>query len=522
MLMCTSAFAWEEDVSVSGEPAHQEAVFSNDVVFDEGVIEEPPLEDESWIHEILEATPTALTWPAAPLSETFHCLLHADHDIVTTELSDEPIGLNSIPPRPPLILEWNEQFFDSGWLEQGVVLPTGAVWRPSIWIFGQFRSAFQYQDATARSRREADWANRLNLFGQLNLTGTERVVVGLRPLDEEVGNRRVFSGYDFHEGKSTDGWNGDFQTLFFEGDFGEIFPCLDLLDQRGLDFGFSVGRMPLSAQQGLLINEDLVDAVTLTKNTISGNGILNLRVTGVYAWSGLNRNSPTSRPNDYDPSSEMIALLTETDFYRSTINIDAAYVHGNDATTGDLVAFGASAIQRIHGYHNSYNTSFNVLGSYPTSGLTPYADQGTLIFSQLSWTPHHTHDLIYLNGFWAIDQFTSPARGPLQGGPLGQTGLLFSGSGVGAFNAPLPIRTNDITGVSLGYQLFYDKSRQQVVCEIGGYRETKSDRNSAIGTMIRYQKAIGQRVVTILDGVITKQESENVTPGARAELLIKF
>ena len=66
---------------------------------------------------------------------------------------------------------------------------------------------------------------------------------------------------------------------------GEIFPCLDLLDQRGLDFGFSVGRMPLSAQQGLLINEDLVDAVTLTKNTISGNGILNLRVTGVYAWN---------------------------------------------------------------------------------------------------------------------------------------------------------------------------------------------------------------------------------------------
>lgn len=522
LLMCTSAVGRTEVTeAVDGSKRDQSSPLGEGL-FEPGLIEEPPREDEPWFHNFLEATPTALTWPATPLSEVFQCLTRAEHDKVTSELSDVPTGLNPIPPRPPLILELNEQFLDAGWLEQGIILPTGAVWRPSLWVFGQFRSALQFQDAIARTRRVADWANRFDLFGQINLTGTERIVAGLRPFDEEAGNRRIFSGYDFHGGSFVDGWNGDFQTLFFEGDFGEIFPYLDLLDQHGLDYGFSVGRMPLSAQQGLLINEDQIDAVTLTKNTISGNGILNLRVTGVYSWSGINRNSPTTRPNDYDPSSQMVALLTESDLYRSTINLDAAYVYGDDLITGDLFAFGASAIQRLHGYHNTYNSSFNVLGSYPVNRITPYADQGTLLFSQLSWTPHHTHDLVYINGFWAIDQFTSPARGPLQGGPLGQTGVLFSGSGVGAFNAPLAIRTNDIVGMSLGYQLYYDDSRQQVVCEVGGYRQTKSTRTAAIGSMVRYQRSIGQRVVGIWDVAITKREGNHVTPNARAELLIKF
>ena len=51
--------------------------------------------------------------------------------------------------------------------------------------------------------------------------------------------------------------------------------------------------MPILAQQGLLINEDMIDAVTVTRNTIYGGDILNLRMTSVYAWDRINRNSPT-------------------------------------------------------------------------------------------------------------------------------------------------------------------------------------------------------------------------------------
>ena len=111
------------------------------------------------------------------------------------------------------------------------------------------------------------------------------------------------------------------------------------------DYGFSVGRMPLLAQQGLLINEDMIDAATVTRNTLYGHGNLNLRATGVFAWRGINRNSPTGRANEFDTASKMVALLTESDFAKRTVNLDAAYVYGSDGV-GNLFAFAASSIRR--------------------------------------------------------------------------------------------------------------------------------------------------------------------------------
>lgn len=471
--------------------------------------------------ETIEAVPTALSWPVEPLGHLFERIINAEHVHTKTELDERPLGLTSIPQRPPLLFEWNEDFLGNGFLQEGLETPTGAVWRPALWVFGQFRSGIQYFDRQNAAEPVAEWANQLDLFGQLNLTGTERVVVGLRPLDEERGSRRAFSGYDFRDGTWTDGWNGDFQTLFFEGDFGELFPRLDPYDSRMLDYGFSVGRMPLLAQQGLLINEDMIDAVTVTRNTLHGGGNLNLRVTGVYSWRGVNRNSPTGRPNDFDPGSKMAAILTESDFAHNTINADLVYVYG-DELFGDLYAFGLSAIRRHHGYHNTYNTSLHFLASFPDGRRTSYADQGELLFAQTSWTPHHTEDLVYLNAFWAIDQFTSPARGPVMGGPLGQTGILFAGAGLGNYGAPIAVSTDNVAGGSLGYQMFFCHTRQQIIWELGGLKETKGVNRGALGTGLRYQKAIGQHFIWIVDGAVAKPEGRDVTQGLRTELLIKF
>ena len=44
---------------------------------------------------------------------------------------------------------------------------------------------------------------------------------------------------------STDELNGELVSLFFEGDFGEIFPNLSRDDFSATDVGFSVGRQPL-------------------------------------------------------------------------------------------------------------------------------------------------------------------------------------------------------------------------------------------------------------------------------------
>lgn len=478
-----------------------------------------PEEEEPFCYHVAEGFLEAIAKPAEPMAEFFAHLLHAEHDEPHTELDHRPIGLQPGPDRPELLIETNEKFLGIGPLKQGVRIKTGAVWRPALWVFGTYRTGINYFDSGA-NRHVAEWANRLDLFSQLNLSGTERIVFGVRPFDEEESGTRDFGGYDFDAGSQRDGWNTDVQTLFFEGDFGEIFPLLDPYDTRALDVGFSVGRQPMSFQQGLLLNEDRIDALTITRNTLNGHGNLNLRITAVYAWNEINRhNTVGSNPKNND--AQLFGVFTESDFADTTVNADIAYVWSNNRID-NLVTVGLSGIRRISGFHNTYNSSLHILASFPTNLETSIAGQGELLFSQFSWTPHHTHDLIFLNAFWAIDQFTSASRGTLAGGPLGQTGLLFSAAGLGRYGAPLSNQASNVAGASLGYQMFFDHTKQQVVFELGGRQDTDNTDQAAIAGGIRYQKALSQHWLVVVDGFISKREGTDLGQGGRVEMQMKF
>lgn len=489
--------------------------FAPPVQYDHSVVEvEPPL-----FSELSESFLHALETPAEPLAHLFEHLLCSEHVEPHTDLDRHAIGIQPVPERPPLLLELNEEFLAPGFLRQGIVTPTGAIWRPSLWVFGTFRTGINHFE-NGTSPDVTEWANRLDLFTQLNLSGTERVLLGLRPLDEQNNGTRQFSGYDFRNSNGLDGLNDQIQTLFFEGDFGEVFPYLDPYDRRALDYGFSIGRQPMSFQQGLLLNEDRIDALTITRNTLNGNGILNYRGTFVYAWNEINRDNLTG-PNVLGNDNQMIGYFTETDIRSSTINADFAYVWSNSGAD-DLAVMGLSSIQRIHGFENTYNSSAHILASFPTNGETNLAGQGELLFHQLSWTPHHTNDLIFLNTFWGIDQFTSASRGPLNGGPLGQTGLLFSAAGLGNYGAPLDNNASNVIGASLGYQLFFCDTREQIIWEIGGRQDTDGTNDAAIATGIRYQKALNQHWFLIMDTFASKRESTDPGHGIRFELQSKF
>lgn len=480
------------------------------------VIEETP----SFCDKCFETIPHLLDYPNKPMGDCLAWGLHTHRVEVPTTLDPAPHGIKPGLERPELVVEWGEDFLGVGPLAPGIEICTGAVWRPALWVFGEYRTAIQYADYGPEPVSE--WANRLDLFGQLNLSGTERILLGLRPFDEEFATSRQFTGVDLREGQSIDGLNAEIQTLFFEGDFGEIFPFLDPLDIKHLDYGFSIGRMPLLAQQGLLINEDRIDAVTVTRNTLYTQRIINFRMTGVYAWGDIHRNSPLNGiPNTRDNSNKLFALLTESDFACSTVNADVVYVEGNDPNDS-LFAFGISSIRRHHGFHHDYNTSLHLLGSYPTDGESTFAQKGELLFAQISWTPHHYEDLIYLNSFLAIDQFTSPARGTLGGGPLGQTGLLFAATGLGRLGAPIDVRTNRSAGATIGYQFFFDETRQQVVWEFGGQQDMDGTNEGALATGMRYQRALGQHWIAIIDSTVGKRESSNTASSLRFEGRMKF
>ena len=424
-----------------------------------------------------------------------------------SRLSDKPDSLHkeNFPNRPRLLLELGAPFLGRGPLSQGITLPTGAVWQPALWVFGTYRTALQSFDGG--SAPISEWAHRLDIFGNLRLSGTERAVIGFRPFDE-AGN----VGYSFRSG---DGWQSDFngtlEHLFFEGDIGELFPSLDHSDSRAFDIGFSVGRQNLFFQDGMLVNDN-IDAVGLTRNTLSSQGMSNLRITALYGWNNVHRDD-----NTRDTSAHLIGLFTEADTPSSTINVDLVYILAGKST-GDAFFASGSAVQRI----GPFNTTFRISTSLPVDGSTSASSRGTLLFNELSWTPHHGHNLFYINSFWGIDRFSSAARGPATGGPLGRTGILFSAIGMGQYGAPLGNRADDAFGGSFGYQMFFSHTRKQLILEIGGRKDTNNidDGSAAIG--LRYQQAAGRRFIVQVDTFGATRQNRQNSFGGRLELLVKF
>jgi len=443
-------------------------------------------------------------------------------ELSSSRISDEVIGIQPVPDRPHLVVEKGDRFLGTGFFRQGCQLPTGAVWRPSLWVFGQNRLAFQYFDNQS-SINTTELVDRLDLFAQLNLTGTERLVFGVRPLDHEVHNQRRYTSYDFTDGRYVDGLNFYPQTLFFEGDFGEIFPNCDPFDTKSIDYGFSIGRQPVYFQDGMLINADILDAITVTRNTLYGHGVLNSRITLMYAWDRVHRNDDLTFYL-VDTKAHLFGVFTETDFKFSTVNADLVYVYTSNPTTQDGIYFGLSGTQRLPLGNQLVNNTARVVGSFPTETETLATGKGVVLFNQFSITPKGTEDLIYANMFWALGNYTSAARGVEMGGPLSPAGgLLFAKPQIGVFGSPLDNLTDDVIGGALGYQLMWDGIRKQLTFEVGGRQDTNGANNAQIGLGVLYQQAIGQHHIFLFNAAVAKEEGVGALPtGARIEWLTKF
>lgn len=423
-----------------------------------------------------------------------------------------PLQVEDVPDRPTLLLELGEPFLGNGPLGPEIELPTGAVWRPSLWVFGTHRMAVQTFDDDAT--RVSEWAHRLDLFANLKLSGSERLLIGLRPLDRE--NR--FTGMSFEpDGDAQDEFNAIVRTLFFEGDVGEMFPNFDVEDTGMFDIGFSVGRQAVLFQDGILINSGGLgnpDAVSLVRNNLQLPGMSNVRISVFYAWDNVYRDD-----NRLDRDAQLFGLFTETDFPVTTVDLDLVYVEGGQ-DTGDAVFAGLRGVQRI----GPFNTTVTLNSSVPINRETPQTSRGTLIFNEMSWTPPHTKDFLYLNTFWGIGEFSSAIRGPATGGPLGRTGILFAAVGLGRYGAALGNRADNAAGGSLGYQMFFDRTRKQLIVELGGRENTNNqvDKSGAFAAGVRYQQAVGRHFIAQLDAFGAVRDGRDPAYGARLEWLTKF
>lgn len=496
----------------------------------------------------------------------------AGHDTVHagSRLSDEavPLQLDAVPDRPRPLLEIGPRFLDTGRIGRGFTLPGGAVWRPSFVLFGGVRSGVStIDDGTARG---SEWANRIDLFGNLALTGSERFVVGLRPADRtDADGVRRFSGYAAAgpgAGAFSRQWNLDWDTvthLFFEGDVGELFPDLDPDDRRGLDIGLSVGRQPIRFQEGLLV-DDFMDAVGVTRNSLRPWGTVNLRFTGLYGWNQINRHAPTllqaaagapdlAFGNPEGDGARLVGAFTEVDWRSTTAAFDAVYVRGGELESAlgrvrarDGLYAGVSFAGRPGS--GAFNAAARLLvstaaGGEPAAaralGIGDAAGGGTLVFSELSWTPHQGDNYIYVNGFYAHGDYRAAALDPTVPGPLARAGILFAGSGLGTAPGALPPTASHVAGGAVGHQIFSADRRRQILVEAAGRRSTAACARSSAGCEphalaggVRYQVAVGRRNVLVFDAFAARDLGRHgVNPpdargrfrlGGRAEVQVLF
>jgi hypothetical protein len=448
------------------------------------------------------------------------------HDNTLPEKTEDEQRLSKDIPVYPVdpvdrlrpLLELGDPFLGNGPIKPGIKTPTGQVLQPTFLLFGSFRSAFQSFDDDGKSTVE--WANRLNLNGNLNFSGTERLVFSLRPLDSRNG---AYTGYSFDSPPANkNGWHEGFNTaltrLYFEGELGEIFPGLDPSDSHTYDLGFSVGRQLLQAQNGTLIN-DVVDSVGITRNSLVFKGISNLRITGLYGWDHINRGNNDQSFNNNTHSADLLALFTEADTaLNNTVDLDLVYIR--DKRDENAWYIGAASTQRLAGWLNS---TFRINASHPENKESAVVGDGVLLFSQLSATLPSTDNLAYFNTFWNLDRYTSASRSPDQGTPVANIGLLYAPVGLGRYGVPLGQSIDKTVGTAIGYQMFLDGIDKQLIFELGARTSTRSSVDaSAIGFGARYQQTIGKHHVLRLDSFVVGQERENVSYGVRTEWMVNF
>lgn len=454
------------------------------------------------------------------------CLLCVLPALAASEsaLTSEPLEYLSddkMPPRTKPLIELGPKFLSTGNISKGWVLPTGAVWTPSLWVYGNLRSAYQaYDNGVQAQQNEAkvrmkEWANRLDLFANLQLSGTERVLLGVTPLhNRDTG---LFSGtvdYGVGGADSINELNLEVDTLFFEGDLAEIFPKWDYKDSRKNDIGFTIGRQSLQFMDGFLVN-DSMDGLGFSKNNLrfaKNSNIVNWRSSVFFGLNGVTRNNSFE-----DDGSTLFAWFNQVDTVAATYNLDVVYVDGDQA--GDLLNIGLDATRRF----GKTNATFRVALSNAFGEVSEQSDDGLLLFTELSWVPAYTHDNVYLNGFVAIERFTSAARGPLAGGPLGRTGLLFAAQGLGSVPAALSNAAQEASGLALGYQKFSSDRRTQLTFEIAARFDNAETQEQEYGLGLRLQRAIGYRSFWQLDAFATNSSiTSGIEYGVRLELQIKL
>ncbi|MBT4702059.1 MAG: hypothetical protein HOB79_13400 [Rhodospirillaceae bacterium] len=423
-------------------------------------------------------------------------------------------GVGENPARPKLAIELGDPFLDTGNLGAGFEIGTGAVWQPRLWAFMIYRTALQHFNNRA-TNNQSEWANRLDLFANLQLTGTEKLVFGIRPLDANRFGKFTRQTFDGRDEGFTTALNFDVTTFFFEGDFGSLFPNADIMGTKPIDWGFTIGRQVINFQEGIMIN-DTLDAVGVVRNNIiSIPGVSGMRLSFLYAWDSLDR--PLG---DSGVDASLYGIFGSADTYNTTYNFDMAYAYEDNDGTGDQLNLGLAAIQRVGNWSTALRANLSIAPGDNSRGVA----DGLLLSTELSTTVPGSDDIFYLNPFVSFGQYSQLGREPISGGPLGSLGIMFASPNMGAYGAEISPFTDDNIGFATGYQAFWDHTRRNMILELAGrlnYNDHEDARNS-VGIGVQLQQAIGSHFQVQAESFYAFRTGGTNNSGVRLELQVVY
>jgi hypothetical protein len=386
--------------------------------------------------------------------------------------------------------------------------------------YGDLRVAADSYTGTG-GKKQSTVAARLNLDMDLALTATERIHAFTRPLDK--GGQ--FTRYDVSgavKDKFTRKFDFDLDTLFFEGDLGQITGGLQNHAAR-FDLPIAFGRMPFVTQNGVWI-EDAFDgaAFSFTAKNIPSLDVSNTDLTFFAGWAQLTTDAaPNSSRNG------VFGLAGFADARKGYIEYGYGYVKADD----DNLSYHNVTAAFSRRYWGRIANSVRVIGNFGQKGDPGKAKtaDGALLLFESSITPKYlklaqanqSNFVPYLNLFAGFNSPQSLARGADSGGVLRNTGITFESDGMTAYPT-LDAKAHKSYGGALGLEYLFDLFHQIVVEGSAVQRMSGNTAGSQYGIGVRYQQPISPDLIIRFDAMKGWLHGQKDVYGVRAEIRLKF
>ncbi len=423
---------------------------------------------------------------------------------------------HDVPTQHPWV-EWGRIFYGDG------ITPRGRNWwgsknlgRPEFYVYGDYRTAI----ATGRNAagRTDNWANRLNLDFDLQLTDTERFHAFVGPLDKgaQVTRwERIGGDWKYREELDLTPVTG-----YFEGDLGVIMGAFQ--DRTSpFELPITIGLVPLLFQNGIWM-EDAVTGAAFA---------LPARHSRLLNWSNYDAtffavvdqlNSPAFAGQKHAAQAFGTAWFIEA--YGGYIETGYAYLRDRNFSGRSYHNITASFTRRyLDRISNSVRVIINTGQDLPQSQRT--ADGVLLLVENSLITASPLTVVPYANFFVGWDRPQSVARAGVSGGILRNTGINFDTDGVNGL-ATLDTTASDTAGGSIGVDLLGRDLDRQLLLEIayltphGSSNAAVADDQFAAGA--RYQFPISHRTLLRFDTMYGWRRGLEDVYGTRMEYRWKF